>query len=174
MQFADAASLATALQTMQGVILHNKEIFVDSARNEDEEGGSRAGGRPPSRAAAAAAADTGASVFIGNLGFEVDEEILKDMLSDVVGEGVFQSVRLALDRETGRPRGFAHVLFADLAAAEMAVRELDGLEMMGRLIRVDLSDASGRRKGGVGVGGGREGRRGTDSRDGGGPSYYGA
>lgn len=167
MQFTDAASLATALQTMQGALLHDKEIFVDAARNEDEEAGSGAGGRPPSRAA-----DTGAAVFIGNLGFEVDEAILKDMLSDVVGEGVFQSVKLALDRETGRPRGFAHVQFADLATAEMAVRELDGLEMMGRLIRVDVSDASSRRKGEAG--GGRDSRRGSDSRDGGGPSYYGA
>lgn len=143
---------------------------MDVARKEGSaDGSTRTGGRP---------VPTGASVFIGNLGYEVDEDTLKDMLTDVVGEGAFQSIKLALDRETGRPRGFAHVQFPDLASAQRAVQELDGLEMMDRLIRVDLTDGPGR-KGradgarGDGMGGGRKGFDRTTNQRESGPSFYG-
>lgn len=146
--FNDANDVTKALEVMQGVMLYDREIFVDVVRAAEDDGSITrpSPSLPP-------VISKSASVFIGNLGPDVDEETLKDMLNDVVGTGVFQSVKMGVDRETGKLRGFAHVAFADSATAEMAVRELNGLEMMDRLLRVDLSDALGNKSGSEGRGG---------------------
>jgi len=44
-------------------------------------------------------------------------------------------VRLAIDRETDRPKGFAHIEFTTRQAAERAVKELNGMEVLGREMR---------------------------------------
>jgi cleavage stimulation factor subunit 2 len=77
------------------------------------------------------------SVFLGNLAWDVTKEIVEDMLNDIVGPGSFTRVRLAVDRETGRPRGFGHIDFKDSETAERAIVELNGMEVMGRQIRAD-------------------------------------
>jgi len=46
-------------------------------------------------------------------------------------------VRLAIDRETDRPKGFAHIEFTTRQAAERAVKELNGMEVLGREMRAD-------------------------------------
>ena len=79
------------------------------------------------------------SVFIGNLAWEVSEELVREMLDDVVGAGSYHSVRLAVDRVTGRPKGYAHVDFVDASAAEQAIKKLNDLEVMGRLLRADVA-----------------------------------
>ena len=49
----------------------------------------------------------GTRLFVGNLSYQVTEQELRDAL---VNEGIeVRSVRVALDRETGRPRGFAFI-----------------------------------------------------------------
>ena len=54
-------------------------------------------------------------LFIGNLPYSATEAELREHLSTV---GVPTSVVLPVDRETGRPRGFAFVDYADRAVAE--------------------------------------------------------
>ena len=53
-------------------------------------------------------------------------------------------VRVAIDRRTGQPRGFAHADFVDIASAERALTELTGKVVCGRALRVDFSTTSGR------------------------------
>ena len=53
-------------------------------------------------------------------------------------------VRVAIDRRTGQPRGFAHADFADLPSAERALAELGGKVVCGRALRVDYSTTTGR------------------------------
>ena len=49
----------------------------------------------------------GTRLFIGNLSYNVNEQELREAFT---GEGIeVRSVRVALDRDTGRPRGFAFV-----------------------------------------------------------------
>ena len=44
---------------------------------------------------------------------------------------------MAIDRETDRPKGFAHIEFTTRQAAERAVKELNGMEVLGREMRAD-------------------------------------
>src|SRR5688572_2798604 len=79
-------------------------------------------------------------LFIGNLPYTATEAELREHLSSV---GVPTSVVLPVDRETGRPRGFAFVDYADRAVAEEAIRKFDQAPFKGRGLAV--SEAAPRR-----------------------------
>jgi len=72
-------------------------------------------------------------LFIGNLPYTATEAELREHLS---GVGVPTSVVLPVDRETGRPRGFAFVDYADRAVAEEAIRKFDQAPFKGRGLAV--------------------------------------
>ncbi len=55
------------------------------------------------------------------------------------------SVHLPVERETGKPRGFAFVEFATAEAAERAIRLFDGREVGGRRLRVNAAEDRPRR-----------------------------
>ncbi len=86
------------------------------------------------------------SVFVGNLPFSATEEDLKKLFADC---GDIEGARIAMDRETGRARGFGYVDFADEAAVDKAMA-LTGTDLNGREIRVDFGRRgfSGERSGG--------------------------
>eukprot|EP00596_Hydrurales_sp_CCMP1899_P008847 CAMPEP_0119042532 /NCGR_PEP_ID=MMETSP1177-20130426/15785_1 /TAXON_ID=2985 /ORGANISM="Ochromonas sp, Strain CCMP1899" /LENGTH=351 /DNA_ID=CAMNT_0007009413 /DNA_START=109 /DNA_END=1164 /DNA_ORIENTATION=+ len=94
------------------------------------------------------------SIFLGNLAWDVTPELLEDMVNDVLGPNLYKGVRLAIDRETGRQRGFGHIDFNDEETAKRAVKELDGLEVMGRQMRADHAQQNNKNSGGGGFGGG--------------------
>jgi cold-inducible RNA-binding protein len=72
-------------------------------------------------------------LFIGNLPYSATEAELREHLSSV---GEPASVVLPVDRETGRPRGFAFVDYADRAIAEEAIRRFDQHPFKGRPLAV--------------------------------------
>jgi RNA recognition motif-containing protein len=72
-------------------------------------------------------------LFIGNLPYTATEADLREHLSSV---GVPASVVLPVDRETGRPRGFAFVDYADRAVAEEAIKRFDQQPFKGRGLAV--------------------------------------
>src|SRR5215218_1399057 len=72
-------------------------------------------------------------LFIGNLPYSATEADLREHLSSV---GLPTSVVLPVDRETGRPRGFAFVDYADRAVAEEAIRKFDQAPFKGRPLAV--------------------------------------
>jgi RNA recognition motif-containing protein len=72
-------------------------------------------------------------LFIGNLPYTATEAELREHLSSV---GVPTSIVLPVDRETGRPRGFAFVDYADRAVAEEAIRKFDQQPFKGRGLAV--------------------------------------
>eukprot|EP01039_Chlorochromonas_danica_P009374 gene9374-10352_t len=78
------------------------------------------------------------SIFLGNLSWEVNSALLNDMLTDILGPSHI-NIRLALDKETGMSRGFAHIQFPTVEAAEKAVVELNGVSLLGRPLRVDMA-----------------------------------
>ena len=73
-------------------------------------------------------------LFVGNLPYSATEAEIREIFSAV---GPVSSVRIPVDRETGRPRGFAFVEFADRAHAEEAVRRFHNHNIGGRPMSVN-------------------------------------
>ena len=88
----------------------------------------------------------GTRLFIGNLSYNVNEQELREAFA---GEGIeVRSVRVALDRDTGRPRGFAFVETATDEGAKESIEKLSGRLMQGRAIIIE--EAQAKPGGGVG------------------------
>lgn len=100
-------------------------------------------------------------LFIGNLAFATTKEELESAFSNY---GKVEEVRIPIDCNTGRVRGFAFVTFDSQQSAEKALA-LDGTELNGRPIRVRVAEE---KKEGGSTGGGRPG--GSGGRPGGGGS----
>src|SRR5450432_1075909 len=100
----------------------------------------------------------GTRLFIGNLSYNVNEQELREAFT---GEGIeLRSVRVALDRDTGRPRGFAFVETATDDGAKASIEKLSGRMLQGRAIIVEEAQAmpmGPRPAGGAGFGGPRPG-----------------
>jgi len=90
-------------------------------------------------------------LFVGSLSWDTNDEGLRNAFG-VHGE-ISEAVVIS-DRDTGRSRGFGFVTFDDDEAADKAVAALNGTELDGRTIRVDVAQAKQRSGGG---GGGRGG-----------------
>lgn len=91
-------------------------------------------------------------LFIGGLAWETTEETLQKIFGEY-GEVV--EVNIVKDRENGRSRGFGFVQFAKAEEAQKAIDALNGTELEGRTLRVDLAkERKPRRPGGGGGGGG--------------------
>ena len=88
-------------------------------------------------------------LFIGNLPYTASEADLREHLSSV---GAPSQVVLPVDRETGRPRGFAFVDYADRGVAEEAIRRFNQQPFKGRPLAV--SEARPREERGPGGPGG--------------------
>ena len=91
------------------------------------------------------------TIYVGNLSFQAEREDLLDLFGQY---GEVRQCSLPLDRETGRKRGFAFVELSDDAAEQKAIDDLQDVEWMGRMIRVNKATP---REGGGGGGGGRGG-----------------
>ena len=120
----------------------------------------------------------GTRLYVGNLSYNVTEPELQQVFGEN-GRNV-KEVKVVLDRDTGRPRGFAFVEMTTDAEAAAAIETLNGRDIQGRPINVSEAReraprAGGGGGGGGGFGGGRGGRdhgeghgRGGGSRRGGG------
>ncbi|KAJ4344919.1 hypothetical protein N0V95_006119 [Ascochyta clinopodiicola] len=76
------------------------------------------------------------TLFIGNMSFEMSDKDLNDLFRDIRN---VMDVRVAIDRRTGQPRGFAHADFVDVASATKARELLREKVIYGRQLRVDFS-----------------------------------
>jgi len=92
----------------------------------------------------------GKKLYVGNLPFTATENELQQLFEK---HGSVESVAIIMDRETGRPRGFAFVEMADSNGAAAAMQALDGREFGGRALRVNEANErpqGGGRSGGYG------------------------
>ena len=79
------------------------------------------------------------TLFIGNMSFDMSDRDLNNLFRDIKN---VTDVRVAIDRRTGQPRGFAHADFSDVESAEKAMADLADKEVNGRFLRVDFSSSS--------------------------------
>lgn len=77
-------------------------------------------------------------LFVGNLPYDATEAELRELFSSV---GQLSYLSLPMDRETGRPRGFAFVEFNDAAQAAEAVRQFNNQLFKGRPLAVNEARA---------------------------------
>ena len=77
-------------------------------------------------------------LFIGNLPYSASEADLRAHFAAVAEPS---HVVMPVDRETGRPRGFAFVEFADRAVAEEVIRKFDAQPFQGRNLAVSEARA---------------------------------
>lgn len=117
--------------------------FAPPAR---EDGANGVGARPSARDA------MGNRLYVGNLSFTTDADAIRELFATM---GQVSDVYLVMDRDSGRPRGFAFVTMATGAEAKKAIAELDGATLDNRQLRVNAAEDRQARGGG---GGGRGGR----------------
>jgi len=75
-------------------------------------------------------------IYVGNLAYSTTEDEIRAAFSKF---GEVTSAKIVLDRDSGRPKGFGFVEMADQASAEKAISSLNGADMGGRNIRVNLA-----------------------------------
>ena len=80
-------------------------------------------------------------VYFGNLSWGMDHLDLQDLCGEY---GEVADSRLITDRETGRSRGFGFVTMSSAEQAEKVVNGLNGQDVDGRVLRVNIADVDGR------------------------------
>lgn len=80
----------------------------------------------------------GVRLFIGNLPYSASEADLRAHFAPIAEPS---HVVMPVDRETGRPRGFAFVEFADRTVAEEVIRKFDAQPFQGRNLAVSEARA---------------------------------
>jgi cold-inducible RNA-binding protein len=102
-------------------------------------------------------------LFVGNLSFNITENDLQDAFA---AHGTVVEANLMMDRVSGRPRGFGFVTMSTPEEAQKAIDALNGKELDGRALTVNIARPREERPGGggggrreFGGGGGGGGRR---------------
>lgn len=74
------------------------------------------------------------NIYVGNLSYGMSEDELRDAFGAF---GEVSSVKILMDRETGRSRGFGFVEMPNQSEAEKAIAQLNGKDVGGRALRIN-------------------------------------
>ena len=86
-----------------------------------------------------------AKLFVGNLSFNTTENDLQDAFA---AHGTVVEANLMMDRESGRPRGFGFVTMSTPEEAQAAIGALNGKDVDGRALTVNVAKPREERGGG--------------------------
>jgi len=111
--FAIAAAIGVIIGGIAGARMQGNQSQPVSTSSEDKE-----------------------TLFVGNLAFKASRDQLQKLFANY---GTVHSVRLMIDRETRRPRGFGFVEM-NSSGAKKALKALDGYEFVGRSLRVNVAN----------------------------------
>jgi cold-inducible RNA-binding protein len=90
-------------------------------------------------------------LFVGNLSFNTTENSLHDAFA---AHGTVTEANLMMDRMTGRSRGFGFVTYATPEEAQKAIEAMNGKQLDGRALTVNIARPKEERP--AGGGGGRD------------------
>lgn len=76
------------------------------------------------------------NIYVGNLSFNTDSNELENLFAEY---GAVDRAQVITDRETGRSRGFGFVEMANDDEAQTAIESLNGKEVDGRELRVNVA-----------------------------------
>jgi RNA recognition motif-containing protein len=95
-------------------------------------------------------------LYVGNLSYSTNQESLESAFSE---HGRVEEVAIVMDRETGRPRGFAFVTMNNDQEARAAIEGVNGREIDGRTVTVNEARPKAEQRTGGRGGGAGGGRR---------------
>ncbi|KAK3330457.1 hypothetical protein B0H66DRAFT_62998 [Apodospora peruviana] len=121
--FKNEADRETAIKALDGSFWHGRRLQVQT-KSETKTRGDRLPKAPT------------AQLYIGNIPYETTDGELNAIFREVDG---MRDVRIAVDRTTGWPRGFAHADFEDVESATAAHDKLQGFELGDRRLIVDYA-----------------------------------
>jgi nucleolin len=124
--YANEAEARDAVASMDGVELDGRRIKVAISK--------------PKPFAESADSGDACKVYVGNLGYDTTADRIEEIFASC---GTVSDVNLLIDRESGNSRGFAFVTFASPQDAQAAVDNLNGTNIDGRDIRVNVSRPRG-------------------------------
>src|ERR1700685_1238646 len=75
-------------------------------------------------------------LFVGNLSFDITENDLQDAFA---AHGTVTETNLMMDRMTNRSRGFGFVTMSTAEEAEKAISALNGAQLGGRALTVNVA-----------------------------------
>jgi nucleolin len=125
-----------AIETLNQQLFEGRRLAVQYAAYESKTLESRGGRGTFERGAPKPLNPPSKTLFIGNMSFEMTDRDLNTLFKGI--RNVID-VRVAIDRRTGQPRGFAHADFVDVKSAMEAMKNLEGKETYGRKLRLDYS-----------------------------------
>ncbi|QDU81151.1 RNA recognition motif (RRM, RBD, or RNP domain) [Polystyrenella longa] len=76
------------------------------------------------------------NIYVGNLAYQTSSSDLESAFGEY-GEVV--RAQVVSDRDTGRSKGFGFVEMSNSDDAQMAIRNMDGQEVQGRNLKVNLA-----------------------------------
>src|SRR6202012_420016 len=91
-------------------------------------------------------------LFVGNLSFNTTENDLQEAFA---AHGQVVEANLMMDRMTGRSRGFAFITYSTPDEAQKAIAAMNGAQLDGRALTVNIARPKEDRPAGGGGGGGR-------------------
>jgi RNA recognition motif-containing protein len=131
-EYADTDAAQSAIDNLDMQVFEGRNLVVQFHRPRANAPARGVNGEfvvnPPSK-----------TLFIGNMSFEMSDKDLNDLFRDIRN---VVDVRVAIDRRTGQPRGFAHADFLDVASATRARDVLKEKVIYGRQLRIDFSKST--------------------------------
>ena len=125
--YTEKTQADAAIKALDGHRLHGRRIGVRDADNKQK----RTKGP-----------EKGLKLYVGNLPFDADEKAITSFFGN---QATINEVAIATDKG-GKPKGFAFVFINEKDKGDDVVKALNGKELNGRRIKVDISQAGGRKK----------------------------
>ncbi|KAK4957097.1 hypothetical protein LTR10_005055 [Elasticomyces elasticus] len=163
-EFTEQSGADDAVKELDQKVFQGRRMAVQyHVRREPREGGfgDRQGGERSQfgdRRAPRQMNEPSKTLFIGNMSYQMSDRDLNDLFREIRN---VLDVRVAIDRRSGQPRGFAHADFVDVSSAERAKEVLEKKVIYGRQLKIDFS-AGSRSDGGDRAGGDRGADRGAE------------
>ena len=89
------------------------------------------------------------NIYVGNLSYDASEEELRKAFEEF---GTVESVKIITDRNSGRSKGFCFVEMPSDEEGQAAIQALDGKEIQGRPLKVNVAKPKTERAGGSSAG----------------------
>jgi RNA recognition motif-containing protein len=127
-----------AIAELNGSFWHGRRVHMERQLSKGPRTAGD-GGKGPLRKAINFPSEPTRFLYIGNIPYEATDAELNRMFRGLEN---MEDVRVAVDRVTGFPRGFAHADFTDVESAKKAHEKLSGYTMGDRSLRIDYAGSS--------------------------------